>query len=378
MNAEVNTLLLRLEGPLQSWGDTSKMVIRRSMEAPTKSGVLGLICCAMGLSRQAARDQLAELNELTMGVRIDRPGKRWWDYHTVGARIGILNAKGEIKINAQTKEPETLVTRREYLADASFLVALQGDSDRIRVIAAALASPKWPVFLGRKACPSGVPVLARPRDGESWTNPMPVKGDIRAGLQAVPWYPRYADDAPRDSSIDLPCLLEWRKTSQNDTVPADAEVWYDAPFSFDPPVHHPRVVVRESIRVSVASPLLHRMPVPPRPRADYNNTEYRKRRAARLEADHGLCVFCKAPATTVQHVTYRRAGGNETHEDLRSLCRLCHDAVTMIEYGLGMGLDRIDPQDPRYRQRIIRQRDQILAFRSLETRRRWLEPQDVE
>ena len=71
----------------------------------------------------------------------------------------------------------------------------------------------------------------------------------------------------------------------------------------------------------------------------------------RLERDCNLCVFCKTPATTVQHVTYRRAGkGDETQEDLRSLCRLCHDAVTMIEYGLGMGLDRINPEDPRWRE----------------------------
>ncbi len=48
-------VFLRLEGPLQAWGDNSKFVIRRTMEAPTKSGVIGLICCAMGLSRQARR-----------------------------------------------------------------------------------------------------------------------------------------------------------------------------------------------------------------------------------------------------------------------------------------------------------------------------------
>ena len=89
-------------------------------------------------------------------------------------------------------------------------------------------------------------------------------------------------------------------------------------------------------------------------------------------------MFCKNPATTVQHVTYRRAGGNESPEDLRSLCRLCHDAVTMIEYGLGMGLDRINPEDPTWRDEIITKRDEIIAFRSLETRRRRLAPEEVE
>jgi 5-methylcytosine-specific restriction endonuclease McrA len=89
-------------------------------------------------------------------------------------------------------------------------------------------------------------------------------------------------------------------------------------------------------------------------------------------------VFCKSPAATVQHVTYRHAGGEERLDELRSLCRLCHDAVTMIEYGLGMGLDRINPEDPRWRAQIIDKRREIIAFRSLETRRRKLAAEEVE
>jgi len=376
MNSGNNTLFLRLEGPLQSWGDTSKFVIRRSMEAPTKSGVLGLLCCAMGLSRRAAREKLPELNTLAMGVRIDRPGTRWWDYHTVGAGTGMTTAGGGIKTGAQG----TLITRREYLADASFLVALQGEPALIEKLAAALRSPIWSLYLGRKSCPPSAPVFTQPRKDrdEQWANPMTVEGDLRAALQAVPWYPRYKHDAPRDSSMDVPCLLEWRKAKDGDIAPEDAEVWYDAPFSFDPPVHHPRLVIRDSVKVKVGCAIQQHTPPPPRPRADYTNEKYRAARTQRIEFDHGLCVFCKAPAATVQHVTYRRAGGDETQDDLRSLCRLCHDAVTMIEYGLGMGLDRINPEDPQWRDQIIARREQIIQFRSLETRRRRLEPQEVE
>lgn len=398
-----NTLFLRLEGPLQSWGDTSKFVIRRSMEAPTKSAVLGLICCAMEWSRpkvvedpipdgdlreltqclivrhandedEPRRALLDLLNRLVMGVRIDRPGKRWWDYHTVGAGTGMTTAAGGLKTGAQG----TLITRREYLADASFLVALQGDAALIEKVADALRSPKWPLYLGRKSCPPSLPVFAQPRKDEDavWTNPMLVKGDCKTALQAVPWYPRYKGDAPRDPSIDL--LIEWRQANDRDIAPVDAEVWYDVPFSFDPPVHHPRLVMRDKVTVSVGPALQHRTPAPPRPRAGYDNPEYKRRRVARLEADQGLCVFCKSPATTVQHITYRRAGGDEAQEDLRSLCRLCHDAVTMIEYGLGMGLDRINPEEPRWRDQIIRKRQEIIEFRSLETRRRRLQPEEVE
>ncbi|MGD9854547.1 MAG: type I-E CRISPR-associated protein Cas5/CasD [Planctomycetaceae bacterium] len=361
------TTFLRLEGPLQSWGDTSKFVIRRSMEAPTKSGLLGMICCAMGVSRQAAREMLPKLNTLTMGVRIDRPGMRWWDYHTVGAGIGMTTAAGQVKTGAKG----TLITRREYLADAGFLVALQGDAALITQVADALRSPKWTLYLGRKSCPPSLPVFAQPRkdSGETWTNPMEINGDVRTALEQVPWCPRYRNDpAPHE----LECLIEWRAAGDGDIAPADAEVWYDAPFSFDPPVHHPRLVMRDQLTVNAGLALQQRTPAPPRPRAKYNNSEYKKRREQRLESDHGLCVFCKNPATTVQHVTYRRAGGNEAQEDLRSLCRLCHDAVTMIEYGLGMGLDRIDPCEPWWRDDILRTRGEIVRFRSEEGRRRAL------
>jgi len=365
--SDANILFLRLEGPLQAWGDNSKFVIRRTMEAPTKSGVLGLICCGMGLSRQKAREHLPDLNRLRMGVRIDRPGTRWWDYHTVGAKVGILNAAGVIKITQTTKEKETLVSRREYLCDASFLAALRGEADLIERVKDALENPAWPLFLGRKSCPPSRPILA----GETQS------GDLVTALQCQPWQPRYETDEPPGEGC-VPCLAEWRASREEPTAPAEAEVWYDAPVSFDPPVHEPRLVVRRPVRVKIGDPTQRRIPPPPRPRADYQNTEYRKARDARLRGDHGLCVFCKSPGTTVQHTTYRRAGGGESQDDLRSLCRLCHDAVTMIEYGLGMGLDRINPCDPRWRAQIIAKRAEIVAFRSLETRRRRLEAEEVE
>ncbi len=355
-----NTLFLRLEGPLQSWGDNSKFVIRRTHEAPTKSGVLGLICCAMGVPRQAAPCRLRELNELRMGVRIDRAGTRWWDYHTVGAKIGILKADGKgIKRTGSRKDDpiETLITRREYLCDASFLVALHGDTGQIADVRDALSNPTWPVFLGRKSCPPAARIF------EAEGN-FP---DLQSALRARPWRPRLSGDAgARDKRVRRRCLIEWRPSDDEPAAPEDAEVWYDAPKSFDPPVHEPRLVQRDQVKVRVGCALQHSTPTPRRPRPSYE-----AQRQQRLCKDKGLCVFCKSSQRVeAHHVTYRRAGGDETVDDLRLLCHLCHDAVTMIEYGENMGLDRINPEDPRWRDRIIQKRDEIVAFRSLGTERR--------
>jgi CRISPR system Cascade subunit CasD len=365
-----NTLFLRLEGPLQAWGDQeSRFVIRRTAEAPTKSGAIGILCAALGVSRpQAAGEWLSKLSDLRMGVRIDRPGVRWWDYHTVGAGMQMRIAEGEGKT-----KPGAMLTRREYLCDASFLVALRGEPDLITELETALRNPKWTLYLGRKSCPPSRPLLEHPPGAFP---------DLLLALTSVPWRRRLEGDRPPET---VDCLLDWEPTSEQPEAPGDALVWYDVPLTFEPPAHRPRFVTRKELRVGVdgeanlaEKPAQNPTPRPPRPRANYRNTEYRNARAVRLNADYGLCVFCKSPAMTVQHTTYRRAGGGECQDDLRSLCRLCHDAVTMIEYGLGMGLDRINPEEPRWRDEIIGKRQEIIEFRSLETRRRRLAAEEVE
>lgn len=365
---DANTLFLRLEGPLQAWGDQqSKFVIRRTGEAPTKSAVIGMLCAALGVSRAQASDEwLPRLRDLHMGVRIDAPGIRWWDYHTVGAGMQMRTAEGKTKSGA-------MLTRREYLCDASFLVALRGQPDLIGRLEAAMQAPRWTLYLGRKCCPPSRPILEHPPGSFD---------DLLSALTSIPWRKRLQQDiAPQ--TVD--CLLDWVPQTEGAEAPAEAFVWYDVPITFEPPAHHPRFVIRRALSVGrdgelaiADEPAQRYAQSPLRLRADYGNTAFRKARGARLSADHHLCVFCKSPATTVQHITYRRAGGDESQDDLRSLCRLCHDAVTMIEYGLGMGIDRINPEDPDRRDMIIAKRDEIIEFRSLETRRRHLAAEEVE
>lgn len=158
-----NTLFLRLEGPLQSWGVRAHWEERDTTFEPTKSGVIGLIGCAMGLRRNDQR--LHELSEsMQMGVRVDRAGTLLVDYHTTGGAKaadgepeGMLNAQGKLK-------RETDVSTRRYLMDASFIVALRGAETDVEACAHALQHPVWPIFLGRKACVPTEPVYAASGD----------------------------------------------------------------------------------------------------------------------------------------------------------------------------------------------------------------------
>lgn len=140
------TLLLRLQGPMQSWGTTSRFDERDTQLEPSKSGVLGLICASLGRDRSESVDDLAALQ---MGVRVDREGVVLRDYQTA---TGIVNAAGKVDMK------RTVVSPRYYLSDAAFLVGFEGERSLLDQIHQALKTPHWPLSLGRKGCLPSPPV----------------------------------------------------------------------------------------------------------------------------------------------------------------------------------------------------------------------------
>jgi CRISPR system Cascade subunit CasD len=156
----MDVLFLRLEAPLQSWGERAYWGERDTNDAPTKSGVIGLLGCALGIYRES--DDLRVLfDSLVMGVRIDRPGTIICDYHTVGAaRAPDGKPEGRRQSDGTLKRDGGMITKRYYLSDASFLVAVGGDHDLIRRLAYAVQNPVWPYYLGRRSCPPSCPVFA--------------------------------------------------------------------------------------------------------------------------------------------------------------------------------------------------------------------------
>ncbi len=168
------TLVLRLAGPMQSWGTQSRFSVRDTGLEPSKSGVVGLLCAALGRPRPAPIEDLAALK---MGVRVDREGIMAYDYHTAG-KGGFLRASGR-----EIERKEVIVSRRYYLADASFLVGLEGDDlSLLTKLHSSLRNPIWPLYLGRKAFVPGQPIWLPDglRPGE----------DLLTALGSYPWHSR--------------------------------------------------------------------------------------------------------------------------------------------------------------------------------------------
>jgi CRISPR system Cascade subunit CasD len=144
----------------------SRFTVRDTGREPSKSGVIGLLCAALGRSRAEPLDDLIALR---MGVRVDREGTVMRDYHTAQE---VLKASGGIK--------DTEPSNRYYLTDARFLVGLESSAPNLlRRLHEALRAPVWPLYLGRKACVPGEPAWLR--DG--------LRHDVtlKEALATYPW-----------------------------------------------------------------------------------------------------------------------------------------------------------------------------------------------
>jgi CRISPR system Cascade subunit CasD len=141
-------LALMLDAPLQSWGFASRFQRRTTGLHPTKSGVVGLLCAALGAAKGSAaeREWLPKLTSLRMTVLTiprrlvassnstqpeELPLRRLEDFHTV---LNTRRATG-----AANTDP--VVTHRQYLLDARYGVLLAGEFQVLNRVTDALRDP---------------------------------------------------------------------------------------------------------------------------------------------------------------------------------------------------------------------------------------------
>lgn len=177
---------------MQSWGTSSRFTQRDTGFEPSKSGVIGLLCAALGKPRaerpedRAKWPALAELASLQMGVRADRAGTVGVDFQTAGGgrmagqKYGVAHVHGGLF--------GSVMSHRYFLQDASFLVGLAGPDRRLlERLHQALTAPVWQIYLGRKGyVPSLSPYLPEGL----------VEAGLRSALAAYP-LPDGADPEPR-------------------------------------------------------------------------------------------------------------------------------------------------------------------------------------
>lgn len=195
------TLLMRLEGPLQSWGSQSRFVNRTTEQAPTKSGVFGILAAARGQRRS---EPLTDLLTLSFGVRVEQEGALVRDFQT------------ERTLDGSESMP---LSYRYYLGDAVFLAAV-GSEDRelLSGLERAIRSPVFPLYLGRRSCPPAGPIHTQIVD-------LPLD----EALAGAAW-----QASPRHQKTVASPTVTLRVLVDADPQDDEAETFRDEPISFDP------------------------------------------------------------------------------------------------------------------------------------------------
>lgn len=198
----MSVLVLRLAGPLQSWGVNSRFVRRMTESAPTKSGIIGLLAAAQGRRRE---DPVEDLVGLRLAVRTEQPGSLLRDFHT-----------------AQRAGKSMPLSQRYYLSDAVFVAAVEAGPELVDGLAEALADPAYPIYLGRRSCvPEGRVLLGVRHDA-----------DAEQVIRTWPWQAgrQGRRQHRREKSVSLPVQAD--VGIFDGVVPARR--LRDVPFSFSP------------------------------------------------------------------------------------------------------------------------------------------------
>ena len=196
----LKTILLKLAGPMQSWGTSSRFETRTSDYYPSKSGVIGLIGASLGYKRDED-EKIEKLNELDFAVRIDQEGALRKDYHI--ARI--LNENGEMD--------KPYVTNRYYMEDAVYVIAISHEDDKwMDQIIDGLKYPYFQAFMGRRSCPlPGDFILGIREEG-------PIEALENLDWQAADWYKKKNKNYRADIYADKDLLPDKPHSLRNDRV----------------------------------------------------------------------------------------------------------------------------------------------------------------
>ena len=243
-NPTTRAFAILLDGPMQSWGSSSRFTRRETEAFPTKSALIGLLAAAAGIDKHAPdeAEKLAPFSALRLTVyRLPRVAGRLVgrlsDFHTVGggydARASAFDKMSIPRKASGGASANAVITHRTYLNEARFIAAFEGDPCIITTSIRHLENPVWGVWFGRKTCLPAMPLS-------------PVEGtDSQAAASALIKRIRDWEEITRHTSFppDLePNQLEhWEEPAGDQLEPGDFHL-HDQPLAFGQREFHSRPI----------------------------------------------------------------------------------------------------------------------------------------
>lgn len=206
--SERETLLLRLDAPLMSFGGV--VVDERGVTEPfpTRSMLTGLLANALGYDHRDAKALKRLQDRLRYAARRDRAGSLLVDFQTVDLGQPFLSEAWTTRGSAVSRRggsaaTSTHIRRRHFWMDAVFTVALTLDpadeEPALSRCSAALTEPERPLFLGRKPCLPSLPLVLATVRAESLHQALrraPLSERAAQGGPWAAWWPEADGTAP--------------------------------------------------------------------------------------------------------------------------------------------------------------------------------------
>lgn len=164
-------LIIKLEGPMMSFGSLSVDETRNTARHPYQSMIVGMLANGLGLRRYEHEAISNIQRNIEIASRMDRDGVVETDYQTAWMRPECEKVGEPLKFRPSFIDPTTVWSTRPvilkspkepsrstiqmwkwYLSDAAATVAVSiKDDDLFDRVVEAVKSPSRPIFLGRKS-----------------------------------------------------------------------------------------------------------------------------------------------------------------------------------------------------------------------------------
>lgn len=168
-------LILRLEGPLMSFGDTAIDEIRPTRPLPGRSLLTGLIANALGFEHRDVHALQRLQERLRFAARLDQAGDALVDFQTaeLSQSDPIWTTRGvpAERAGGANSYSGPALRYRHYRANSKVTVAmaldLPDEAPNLEAVQLALERPERPLFIGRKGCPPSRPIFDRVVEADS-------------------------------------------------------------------------------------------------------------------------------------------------------------------------------------------------------------------
>lgn len=182
----MKTLVLKLSGPMQSWGTSSDFDIRHTDLYPSKSAIVGLLAACLGYKRND-QENLDKLRQIDFALRIDQRGQITKDFQAVKKWEALTGKKAN-------DNKYSYITDRYYIEDGVFLVAISHqDENYMDQIHESIKRPYFQPYLGRRSYVITKDFI------QKYTDKDPIQALEDHPWQASAWRQR----KNKNSSVDL-------------------------------------------------------------------------------------------------------------------------------------------------------------------------------